>query len=94
MHGWSTFGAWMSHEHTLTHKTHYKHTWTHKIHHGPNLGEATTFPLIVFSIIIHGGCIQMSFCPRTPNLGVLKFPKLGLLTHWMAITSCADIRLR
>jgi hypothetical protein len=34
MHGWSIFGAWMSHG----------HTWTCKTHHGPNLGEATTFP--------------------------------------------------
>jgi hypothetical protein len=43
---WSTFGAQMNHG----------HTWTHKIHHGPNLGEATTFPLLVFSMHGHGAC--------------------------------------
>jgi hypothetical protein len=39
---WSTFGAWMNHGPTQT----------HKIHHGPNLGETTTFPLIVFCLAI------------------------------------------
>ncbi len=75
VHSWSTFGAWTNH----------MHIWTHKTHHGPNLGKATTFPLIVFFVISHRGCIQMSFCPRTPNLGVPKFPKLELLTFWRAI---------
>jgi len=27
---------------------------THKTHNGPNLGETTTFPFIVFSMINHG----------------------------------------
>jgi len=44
MSSWSTFGAWMNH----------MHTWTHKTHHDPDLGEATTFPFIVFSVINHG----------------------------------------
>jgi hypothetical protein len=44
MHTWNTFGACTSHG----------HTWTHKTHHGPDLGEATTFPLIVFYVIAHG----------------------------------------
>jgi hypothetical protein len=43
MHSWSTFDAQTSH----------RHTRTHKIHHGPNLGEATTFPLVVLSAIQH-----------------------------------------
>jgi hypothetical protein len=43
VHNWITFGAWISHEHTQIHKT----------HHGPNLGEPTTFPLIVFSMLGH-----------------------------------------
>jgi hypothetical protein len=64
--GWSTFGARTSHEHTQTYKT----------HHDPNLGEATTFPLIIFSVINQRGCIQMLFCPKTPKLGFLK------LTNW------------
>jgi hypothetical protein len=69
MCSWNTFGAWINHEHTRT----------HKIHHDPNLGEATTFPLIVFSVISHGGYIQMSFFPKIPRLGVLKVSKLGIM---------------
>jgi hypothetical protein len=41
-------------------------TRTHKIHHGLDLGEATTFPLIVFSRPNHEANTQMSFCPGTP----------------------------
>jgi hypothetical protein len=48
------------------------------------LGEATTFPLIVFFVISHRSYIQMSFCPE--NLGLSKF--------WRAITSCAYFWLR
>jgi hypothetical protein len=40
-------------------------TRTHKTHHGPDLGEANTFPLIVYSAPLHGGHIQMAFCPMT-----------------------------
>jgi hypothetical protein len=68
--------------------------WTHKTHHSPNLGEAITFPLIVFSMISHKGYIQMSFCFGTPKLRVPKFPKLGLLALWKAITFCAHLWLR
>jgi hypothetical protein len=57
MHNWSIFYAWMSHG----------QTWTHKTHHSPNLGEATTFPFIVFSVPGHEANTQMSFC-----LGTLK----------------------
>jgi hypothetical protein len=60
MHSWSTFGAWTSHGQTRT----------HKIHHGPTLGEATTFPFVIYSVLGHGTNTQV---------GVLKFPKLGLL---------------
>ncbi len=70
------------------------HIWIHKTHHSPNLEKATTFPLIVFFVIIHKGYIQMSFCPGTPNLGVLKFPKLGLLWLCRTITFCANLQLR
>jgi hypothetical protein len=67
MRGWTTFGARMNHGHTHTHKT----------HHDLNLGEATTFPLIIFFVTVHGAYTQMSFCPKIPNLGVPKFVKLG-----------------
>ncbi len=69
------------------------HTRTHKTHHDLNLGEATTFPLMVFSVINHGGCIQMSFCFGTPKLGVLKLQKLGLLKFWKVITSYTYLQL-
>jgi hypothetical protein len=57
MHGWGTFGAWMNH----------RQTWTHKTHHSPDLGEATTFPFTVFFVPGHGTSIQMSFCPELPS---------------------------
>jgi hypothetical protein len=68
MHSWSTFGAQTNHKHTITHNT----------HHSLDLREATTFPFIVFSLPSHGSYTQILFCPETPNLGVLKFFKLGL----------------
>jgi hypothetical protein len=37
-------------------------TRTHKINHNMDLGEATTFPLIVFFVPNHMACTQMSFC--------------------------------
>jgi hypothetical protein len=42
-------------------------TRTHKTHHGPDLGEATTFPLIVYFVPSHETSTQMSFCPRIPK---------------------------
>jgi hypothetical protein len=55
VHSRSTFSARMSHGQIRTHKT----------HHGSDLGEATTFPLIVYSMLGHGTSTQMSFCPGT-----------------------------
>jgi hypothetical protein len=84
MHSWSIFGAWTSHEQTQIHKT----------HHGMDLGEATTFPFIIFYMPDHRAYTQMSFCFGTPKLGVSKFPKLGLLRLWKPITFCEDLQLR
>jgi len=70
------------------------HTWTHKTHHSPNFGEATICPLIVFSMISHRGYIQMSFFPKTPKLGILKFLKLRFLPLWRPIISYANLQLR
>ncbi len=84
MHSWSTFGA----------RTNHRQTWIHKNHHNPDLGETTTFPLIVFYMLGHEASTQMSFCPETFKLGVLKFSKFGFLQLWRPITSCADLRLR
>ncbi len=57
MHSGSTFGA----------KTSHGQTRTHKIHHGPDLREATTFPLIIYSMPLHDAHIQMAFCPKIPK---------------------------
>jgi hypothetical protein len=70
------------------------HTRTYKTHHILDLGEAVTFPLIIFSMLDHGTCTQMSFCPKTPKLVVPKFSKLRLLQLWRPITFCADLWLR
>ncbi len=49
MNSWSTFGVKKSHGQIRTHKIHK----IHKIHHGLDLGEATTFPLIVYYVPLH-----------------------------------------
>ncbi len=46
---------------------------THKTHHGLDLGETTTFPLIVFYVLGHGANIQMSFCPDLNMLNKAAF---------------------
>ncbi len=63
MCSWNIFGAQMSHG----------QTWIHKPHHGPDLGEATTIPLIVFSMFGHMTNTQMSFCLVTCNGESRKF---------------------
>jgi hypothetical protein len=72
----STFGA----------RTNHKQTRTHKTHHNLELGEATTFPFIVFFVPNHGANTQMSFCP--------VIPKLGLPQFWRPITLYEDFQLK
>jgi hypothetical protein len=46
------------------------HNWSTfcvTIHHGPDLGEASTFPLIVYYVPLHEAHIQVAFCPGTPK---------------------------
>ncbi len=57
MHNSGTFGVKMNH----------MQPQIDKIHHSLDFGEANTFPLIVFSVALHGGHIQMAFCPKTPK---------------------------
>ncbi len=57
VHSLSIFGARTSHG----------QIWTQKIHHNPDLGEAITFPLIVYSAPLHRGRIQMTFFHGTPK---------------------------
>ncbi len=84
VHNLSIFGARTSH----------RQTWIHKTYHGPNLGEATTFPLIVYYVLDHRTSTQMSFLSHDSQVGVLKFLKLGLSQLWGLITLCVDLRLR
>jgi len=81
----------MNHEQT---RTSHGQTQIHKTHHDLDLGEATTFPLIIFSMFGHRACTQMSFFLKTPKLGILKFSKLGLLRLWKPITFFAKLRLK
>jgi hypothetical protein len=50
--------------------------WTHLTHHGPESGEATTFPHFVFFVARNGGYIQMAFFLRTPKLESRNYPKI------------------
>jgi hypothetical protein len=42
-------------------------TRTHLTHHNLDLGEATTFPHILFFAFAHGTYIRMAFCLETPK---------------------------
>jgi hypothetical protein len=82
VHSWSTFGAKTSHRQTQTHKT----------HHGPNLGEAITFPFIVDSVPLHEAHIQMAFCPGTPKWEFQNSQSWDY-RDFAPITLCADLQL-
>jgi hypothetical protein len=63
--------------------------WTHLTHHGPDSGEATTFPLIVFSTALRRDYIQMALFPGTPKLesrNCLETVSVGVLGLWELIT--------
>ncbi len=69
--------------------------WTHLTHHGPDSGEATTFPLIVFSAALRRGHIQMALFPGTLKLESRNCPKtvpIGVPVLWELITP--DCRVR
>jgi hypothetical protein len=51
-------------------------TLDHKIHHGPNSGEAATFPHILFSATLRGDYIQMALFPGTPKLESRNCPEI------------------
>jgi len=48
--------------------TSHRWPWTHLTHHGPNSGEATTFPHIVFFATLRRTCIQMVLFLGTPKV--------------------------
>jgi hypothetical protein len=82
VHSWSTFGARTSHgQHRHTRLT---TAWT--------WGEATTFPLIVYSAPLHGAHIQMAFFSRDSR--VPKSRQLGFPQLWSPITLRVNLGLK
>ncbi len=79
----STFGVGTSHG----------QPWTRLIHNGPNLGEATTFPHMVYSALFRHTYIRMVLFSRDSKNGVPKLSQFGLPGLWTFITSCLDLRL-
>ncbi len=64
-------------------------TLTHKTHHGPDSGEVTTFPHILFSVALCRGYIQMVLFPGTPKLESRNCPQtlpIGVPGLWELIT--------
>ncbi len=64
-------------------------TLTHKSHHGPDLGQATTFPHIVYFAALCKGYIQMALFPETPKLESWNCPEIvpvGVSGLWELIT--------
>jgi hypothetical protein len=51
----------------------HEQTQLHNIHHGPDLGEATTFPFIVYYVFAHWTGIQMALCLKTPKWEFANF---------------------
>ncbi len=65
-------------------------------HHGPDSGEATTFPLIVFSAAPREGYIQMDLFPGTPKLESQNCPEtilVGVLGLWKLVSPECQVRL-
>jgi len=67
MHSWDTFGAWTNHG----------QTWIQKIHHDLDLGEATTFPLIV--CLAMGPTLKCHFVPKLSSWSPEIF-EIGIVT--------------
>jgi len=55
-----------------------RQTQTHKIHHGPDLGQATTFPLIVLLCLAMGPTLKCHFVLGFPNAS-FEIPKVEIL---------------
>jgi hypothetical protein len=71
--------------------------WTHLTHHGPNSGEATTFPLIVFFAALRRGYIQVALFPGTPKLESRNCSEIvpgGVSRLWELITPDCEVRSR
>jgi hypothetical protein len=69
--------------------------WTHLTQHGPDSGEATTFPHIVFSAALRQGYIQVALFPGTPKLESRNCPEIvlvGVPGLWELITPDCGVR--
>jgi hypothetical protein len=69
-------------------------TLDHKTHHGPDSGEATTFPHIVFSAPLRRDYIQMALFPGTPKLESRNCPEIvpiGVPGLWELITPDCEV---
>ncbi len=73
---------------------HHRQTRTQKTHHDPDLGEATTFPLIVYSMHGHRINTQMSFCPQTPKWKFRNSQSWNSYDFGGLITLCENLWLR
>jgi hypothetical protein len=75
-------------------KTKHEQPPTYKIHHGPNLGEATTFPPYSILYTSTWGPHSNGTLSWDSQVGVLKFPQLGFPWLWGPITQRVDLRLQ
>jgi hypothetical protein len=76
--------------HPLGVGTSHEQPWTHLTHHGPESGEATTFPHIVFIVARGGGYIQMTLFLGTSKLESRNCPEIvpvGVSGLWELIIS-------
>jgi len=72
-------------------------TLTHKTHHGPDSGDATTIPHIVYSATLRHTHIQVALFPGTPKLesqNPTKCPGSGLPGLWEVIAPRPDLGSR
>ncbi len=72
-------------------------TSDHKTHHGPNSGDATTIPHIVYSATLRRTHIQMAQIPGTPKLesrNPTKCPGSRLPGLWKVIAPRPDLGSR
>jgi len=71
----------------------HKQTQIHKIHHDLDLGEATTFPLIIYYVPGHETSTQMSFCPGIPEILTYGIPAT-LGAHNFACKPLIEMRFK
>jgi hypothetical protein len=87
--------SWLMHSlTTFVAKTSHGQTRIHKIHHAPDLGEATTFPLIIYFVPLHEAHIQMTFCPETLKWESQNCQSWDFCNFGAPITLRVDLRFR